>query len=112
MANAFIEDPPYLKRVNASSISYIGFGFLALWLATLQFALDRQQTPLATYAHNFLLFGLLPRNDAARCLLQESSEGEGTGRRPLAAKFQEVAIRIRCLTSSSDGPKRQTFCGS
>ena len=25
--------------------------------------------------------------------------------------FQEVAIRIRCLTSSSDGPKCESFCG-
>jgi DHA2 family multidrug resistance protein len=43
MANAFIEDPPYLKRVSAHSIDYIGFGFLAVWLATLQYALDKGQ---------------------------------------------------------------------
>ncbi len=43
MANEFIEDPPYLKRVSASSIDYIGFGFLALWLATLQYLLDKGQ---------------------------------------------------------------------
>ena len=43
MANAFIEDPPYLKRVSASSVDYMGFGFLALWLATLQFVLDKGQ---------------------------------------------------------------------
>jgi DHA2 family multidrug resistance protein len=43
MANSLIEDPPYLKRVEASSIDYLGFGFLALWLATLQFVLDKGQ---------------------------------------------------------------------
>lgn len=43
MANAFIEDPPYLKHVNASDIDYLGFGFLAIWLATLQFVLDKGQ---------------------------------------------------------------------
>ncbi len=43
MANGFIEDPPYLKRVSASSIDYIGFGFLAIWLATLQYVLDKGQ---------------------------------------------------------------------
>ncbi len=43
MANAFIEDPPYLERVEARSIDYIGFGFLAIWLATLQFVLDKGQ---------------------------------------------------------------------
>ncbi len=43
MANSFIEDPPYLKRVSASNIDYYGFGFLAIWLATLQFVLDKGQ---------------------------------------------------------------------
>jgi DHA2 family multidrug resistance protein len=43
MANAFIEDPPYLKRVSARSIDYLGFGFLAIWLATLQYVLDKGQ---------------------------------------------------------------------
>lgn len=43
MANSFIEDPPYLRRVGARSIDYLGFGFLALWLATLQYVLDRGQ---------------------------------------------------------------------
>jgi DHA2 family multidrug resistance protein len=43
MANEFIEDPPYLKRVSARTIDYIGFGFLAIWLATLQYVLDKGQ---------------------------------------------------------------------
>jgi DHA2 family multidrug resistance protein len=43
MANAFIEDPPYLKKVLASQIDYLGFGFLTIWLATLQFVLDKGQ---------------------------------------------------------------------
>ncbi|MGI8891749.1 MAG: DHA2 family efflux MFS transporter permease subunit [Chthoniobacterales bacterium] len=43
MVNSFIEDPPYLKRVSASNIDYLGFGFLAIWLATLQFVLDKGQ---------------------------------------------------------------------
>ena len=43
MANEFIEDPPYLERVSARSIDYVGFGFLAVWLATLQYLLDKGQ---------------------------------------------------------------------
>jgi MFS transporter, DHA2 family, multidrug resistance protein len=43
MASSFIEDPPYLKRVTASSIDYFGFGFLAIWLASLQYVLDKGQ---------------------------------------------------------------------
>ncbi|MGH8095472.1 MAG: DHA2 family efflux MFS transporter permease subunit [Chthoniobacterales bacterium] len=43
MANAFIEDPPYLERVRARNIDYLGFGFLAVWLATLQYVLDKGQ---------------------------------------------------------------------
>lgn len=43
MAQEFIEDPPYLKKVLLKDIDYIGFGLLALWLASLQFILDRGQ---------------------------------------------------------------------
>ncbi len=43
LANALIEDPPYLKRISAANIDYLGFGFLSLWLATLQFVLDKGQ---------------------------------------------------------------------
>jgi DHA2 family multidrug resistance protein len=43
MAGLFVEDPPYLKRVRLASIDSIGFGFMAVWLATLQFILDKGQ---------------------------------------------------------------------
>jgi len=42
MVNTFIEDPPYLKK-TAGRIDYIGFGLLAVWLATMQFILDKGQ---------------------------------------------------------------------
>ena len=43
LTNLFLEDPPYLKRVSASNIDYIGLGFLSLWLASLQIMLDKGQ---------------------------------------------------------------------
>ncbi len=43
MAQAFIEDPPYIRRVERGRIDYIGFGFMALWLSTLQVMLDKGQ---------------------------------------------------------------------
>ncbi|MFL6528378.1 MAG: DHA2 family efflux MFS transporter permease subunit [Chthoniobacterales bacterium] len=43
MCNALVEDPPYLKRISAANIDYIGFGLLSIWLATLQFLLDKGQ---------------------------------------------------------------------
>lgn len=46
MSQAFLEDPPYLrhaKEAKGRRIDYIGFGALALWLATLQIILDRGQ---------------------------------------------------------------------
>ena len=43
MAHSFIEDPPYLRKVQLKDIDYIGFGLLALWLATLQYILDKGQ---------------------------------------------------------------------
>jgi len=41
-----LEDPPYLRAAREKSrgrIDYIGFGVMALWLATLQIILDRGQ---------------------------------------------------------------------
>ena len=46
MSQAFIEDPPYIRHQHERSggrIDYVGFGALALWLATLQVILDRGQ---------------------------------------------------------------------
>ena len=46
MSQAFIEDPPYLRDGReklGGTIDYIGFGALAIWLATLQVVLDRGQ---------------------------------------------------------------------
>jgi DHA2 family multidrug resistance protein len=43
LAHSFVEDPPYLRKVHLKDIDYIGFGFLAIWLATLQYILDRGQ---------------------------------------------------------------------
>ena len=59
MANVFIEDPPYLKRIDASNIDYIGFGFLAIWLATLQFILDKGQELDWFSSHTILTCGLI-----------------------------------------------------
>ena len=59
MANVFIEDPPYLKRIDASNIDYIGFGFLAIWLATLQFILDKGQELDWFASHTILTCGLI-----------------------------------------------------
>lgn len=43
MVHSTVEDPPYLRRVPFSSIDSIGFGFMAIWLATLQYVLDKGQ---------------------------------------------------------------------
>jgi len=44
MTEAFIEDPPYLRRREGwTQIDYIGFGLMAVGLATLQVMLDRGQ---------------------------------------------------------------------
>jgi DHA2 family multidrug resistance protein len=43
MANVFIEDPPYLRRAFPGAIDYMGFGFMALWLGTMQLMLDKGQ---------------------------------------------------------------------
>lgn len=43
MSNAFVEDPPYLKKNKVSDIDYIGFSLMALGLALLQIILDKGQ---------------------------------------------------------------------
>ena len=43
MANAFVEDPPYIKNQKPGRIDYIGFGLMALGLAALQLVLDKGQ---------------------------------------------------------------------
>src|ERR1700741_1968149 len=43
MAHTFIEDPPYIKDQKPGRIDYIGFGLMAVGLATLQIVLDKGQ---------------------------------------------------------------------
>ena len=43
MAEAFIEDPPYIKNAKVEKVDALGFGFLAVWLGTLQVVLDKGQ---------------------------------------------------------------------
>lgn len=43
MSNAFVEDPPYIKNQKPGRIDYVGFGLMALGLATLQLILDKGQ---------------------------------------------------------------------
>jgi DHA2 family multidrug resistance protein len=39
----FVEDPPYIRNARPGTIDAIGFGLLAIWLATLQIVLDKGQ---------------------------------------------------------------------
>ncbi|HTX76493.1 MAG TPA: DHA2 family efflux MFS transporter permease subunit [Terracidiphilus sp.] len=43
LAGMFIEDPPYLKSAIVGAIDTLGFGFMAIWLGTLQLVLDKGQ---------------------------------------------------------------------
>src|SRR6476619_3131670 len=43
MANAFVEDPPYVKNQKPGRIDYIGFGLMALALGALELTLDLGQ---------------------------------------------------------------------
>src|SRR4051794_13615819 len=43
MAKTFIEDPPYVRSQRPGRIDYIGFGLMAVGLATLQLVLDKGQ---------------------------------------------------------------------
>ncbi len=43
MANAFVEDPPYIRAQRPGRIDYVGFGLMAFGLAALQIVLDLGQ---------------------------------------------------------------------
>ncbi|MCM3900863.1 MAG: DHA2 family efflux MFS transporter permease subunit [Pyrinomonadaceae bacterium] len=43
MTHSFVEDPPYIRNQRPGRIDYIGFGLMALGLATLQIVLDKGQ---------------------------------------------------------------------
>jgi MFS transporter, DHA2 family, multidrug resistance protein len=43
MAKTFIEDPPYVRNQRPGRIDFIGFGLMAVGLATLQLVLDKGQ---------------------------------------------------------------------
>ncbi|HTU02874.1 MAG TPA: DHA2 family efflux MFS transporter permease subunit [Candidatus Sulfotelmatobacter sp.] len=43
MSQAFVEDPPYIRRSRAGRIDYLGFGLMAVGLGALQIMLDKGQ---------------------------------------------------------------------
>ncbi|HEX7618275.1 MAG TPA: DHA2 family efflux MFS transporter permease subunit [Verrucomicrobiae bacterium] len=43
LAEWLVEDPPYIRRNVKAAIDFVGFGLLAVWLATLQIVLDKGQ---------------------------------------------------------------------
>ncbi len=43
MINAFVEDPPYIRRSKAGGIDYYGLGFLAIALTAIQVVFDKGQ---------------------------------------------------------------------
>src|SRR5579871_2296083 len=43
MVQAFVFDPPYIRRNKEASIDYWGIGMLAVWIAALQIAFDKGQ---------------------------------------------------------------------
>ncbi len=58
MAQAFVEDPPYIKKATIERIDFTGFALLALWLGTLQIVLDKGQQEdwlASTWIRSFLL---------------------------------------------------------
>ena len=65
MANAFVEDPPYLKNQKPGRIDYIGFGLMALGLGALELTLDLGQQK-DWFSSPFIVFTAV---SAALCLI-------------------------------------------
>src|SRR5947208_6320385 len=58
MANAFVEDPPYIKNQRPGRIDYVGFGLMALGLAALQLVLDKGQEE-DWFSSSFIVWALI-----------------------------------------------------
>jgi len=65
MANAFVEDPPYLKNQKPGRIDYIGFGLMALGLSALELTLDLGQQK-DWFSSSFIIFTAV---SASLCLI-------------------------------------------
>jgi DHA2 family multidrug resistance protein len=83
LIHAFLEDPPYLKRVSAANIDYLGFGFLSVWLASLQIMLDKGQE-LDWFSSNMIVW----------CAVLSTVGFVGFILRELLTRFPLVDLRI------------------
>jgi DHA2 family multidrug resistance protein len=83
LIHTFLEDPPYLKRVSAANIDYLGLGFLSVWLASLQIMLDKGQE-LDWFSSKMILW----------CAVLSAAGFVGFIVRELVTRFPLVDLRI------------------
>ena len=83
LTHTFLEDPPYLKRVSAANIDYLGLGFLSVWLASLQIMLDKGQE-LDWFSSNMIVW----------CAVLSTVGFVGFILRELLTRFPLVDLRI------------------
>jgi DHA2 family multidrug resistance protein len=58
MANTFVEDPPYIRDQRPGRIDYVGFGLMAVGLASLQLILDKGQE-VDWFSSSFIVWAAL-----------------------------------------------------
>ena len=59
MVNAFVEDPPYIKKAKIERIDFAGFALLAIWVGALQVILDKGQQEDWFASHWICWFGVV-----------------------------------------------------
>jgi MFS transporter, DHA2 family, multidrug resistance protein len=76
MSNMFVEDPPYIRQQRPGRIDYIGFGFMALALGSMQLVLDKGQED-EWFASSFItLFTVICVTAAIIFIIWELSSSE------------------------------------
>lgn len=102
LCQSFIEDPPYLKeaRERSSSVDYVGFGLMAVWLATLQIILDKGQQDDWFEATWIVWFSVVSALSMLAFIAWE-----------LRAKHPIVNLRVLANTNFATGTAMMTLLG-
>ncbi len=94
MVQAFIEDPPYIRAARQRRVDYLGFGFMVVFLGTLQLVLDKGQE-VDWFAAPWVRWCALISVGGVRGLRRPGALDRRADREPAGAREPELRHRDR-----------------